>query len=152
MPDLNDSAPKHLPRILAKADAAAYCGLTEPGFDTWVKTGKLPKAMKGTRRWDIVALDQAIDRLSGVSRDAPPKPSALAAWLEQDAARQAGESGGLAAYIEKRKARKAAEAARQAEADRVSVNPAAQRRHKARMAAEAAGKAKEMGSRPKRRG
>lgn len=75
------------PRILAKGQAAAYCGLTEPGFDSWVKTGKLPRAMKGTRRWDKVALDLALDRLSGIGdakSSGAAKPSALAAWLEKD--------------------------------------------------------------------
>lgn len=101
----DDSAPKHLPRVLSKTDAA-YCGISEKGFDHWVKSGKLPRAMKGTRRWDKVAIDYAIDLMSGVSRDAPPsRPSGLQAWVEE------------------RKGRKAAEAGRQAEIDRKSLNP-----------------------------
>ncbi|EIZ85459.1 hypothetical protein WYO_1825 [Methylobacterium sp. GXF4] len=107
----DDPAPKHLPRVLSKADAAAYCALTEKGFDQWVKTGKLPRAMKGTRRWDKVAIDYAIDRMSGVSRDAPPsKPSSLQTWIEKD------------------KARKAADRARYAKIDQKCLNP--QRRSK----------------------
>ena len=107
----NEPVPKHLPRVLSKSDAAAYCGVSEKGFDQWVRTGKLPRAMRGTRRWDKVALDFAIDRMSGVSRDAPPpKPSGLQAWIAKD------------------KARKAAEAPRYAEIDRKSLNP--QRRRK----------------------
>ena len=102
--------PKHLPRVLSKSDAA-YCGVSEKGSDQWVRTGKLPRAMKGTRRWDKVAIDFAIDRMSGVSRDAlPTKPSGLQTW------------------IEKRRERKAAEATRQVEIDRESLNP--QRRRK----------------------
>lgn len=74
------------PRILAKAVAAQYCGLTEKGFDEWVKTGKLPRAMKGTRRWDKVALDIALDRLSGVAdikSGQEVKASGLASWVEK---------------------------------------------------------------------
>lgn len=107
----DDHAPKYLPRVLTKADAAAYCGVSEKGFDQWVRTGKLPRAMKGTRRWDKVAIDYAIDRLSGVSRDAPPpSPSGLQKWVAE------------------RQAQKKAEAERQAEVDRRSLNP--QRRRK----------------------
>lgn len=68
------------PRILAKPTAAAYCGLTEAGFDDWVKRGLLPKVLKGTRRWDKVAIDLALDRPSGIDRSvAEPNPSGLAA-------------------------------------------------------------------------
>jgi predicted DNA-binding transcriptional regulator AlpA len=107
----NDPAPTHLPRILSKADAAAYCGVSEKGFDQWVRTGKLPRAMKGTRRWDKVAIDYAIDCLSGVSQNAPPpSPSGLQKWVAE------------------RRAQKEAAAERQAEVDRRSLNP--QRRRK----------------------
>ena len=86
-------APALVPRILAKPQAAAYCGLTESGFDHWVKSGKLPKAMKGTRRWDKVTLDIALDRLSGIDRSAPvPKPSGLAAFMEKRDARKRAEA------------------------------------------------------------
>lgn len=89
------------PRILTKGQAAAYCGLTESGFEAWVRAGKLPGRLKGTRRWDKTAIDIALDLLSGIDRTAPPpKPS------------------GLAAYMEKRNARKAAEASACAEAEK----------------------------------
>lgn len=65
------------PRILTRAGAATYCGLSISGFDAWVRKGTLPQAIRGTRRWDRVALDRALDG------DAIPdaQPSALDKWL-----------------------------------------------------------------------
>lgn len=78
------------PRILTKGQAAAYCGLTESGFEAWVRAGKLPGRLKGTRRWDKAAIDIALDLLSGIDRTAPPpKPSSLALFIEQRNARKA---------------------------------------------------------------
>jgi predicted DNA-binding transcriptional regulator AlpA len=142
-----DPNPKHLPRILSKADAAAYCGLTEAGFDGWIRTGKLPPAMPGTRRWDKVAVDQAIDRLSGVSRDVlvDPAEQAEREWRARRAARHEQKPSALAAFIEKRDARRAAEAA----LDAKSVSPFRQRRHKARLAAESTSAAEGKGAQRK---
>ena len=106
---MNESALQ--PRNLTKEQAAAYYGMTVSGFDHWVKTRKLPAAMKGTSRWDKVALDQAIDLLSGISPDTlPPRPS------------------DLAKFIAEREARKRAETAAWAEADRDSINPTQKRK------------------------
>lgn len=59
------------PRLLSKADAAAYCGLTPGGYDAWVKAGRLPGPIAGTHRYDKKAIDAALDRLSGLqNRDA----------------------------------------------------------------------------------
>jgi predicted DNA-binding transcriptional regulator AlpA len=55
------------PRLISRADAATYCGLTLSGFDDWVRSGRLPKALAGTRRWDRKAIDAALDRLSGLA-------------------------------------------------------------------------------------
>lgn len=65
-------------RILSRADAATYCGLSVSGFDGWVRRGLLPTAVPGTRRWDRHALDEALDRARG---GAATEPSPLDKWL-----------------------------------------------------------------------
>lgn len=80
------------PRVLTKAQAAAYCSLTESGFEHWVATGKLPGAMKGTRRWDRTAIDLALDRLSGfggINSALSGPEAALAKFREKANARKA---------------------------------------------------------------
>ena len=92
---MTEAPPPLAPRVLAKPAAAAYCGLTESGFDHWVTTRKLPGPMKGTRRWDKVALDLALDRLSGINRSKPEveTPESLLAKFHADqAAREAAKA------------------------------------------------------------
>jgi len=57
------------PRLLERPDAAAYCSLTVDGFSAWVRSGRLPAALPGTKRWDRKAIDEALDRLSGLAGD-----------------------------------------------------------------------------------
>ena len=83
------------PRVLMKAQAAAYCSLTESGFEHWVRTRKLPGPLKGTRRWDKVAIDLALDRLSGIDRSKPnveTPEGALARFRVEQAARDAARA------------------------------------------------------------
>jgi predicted DNA-binding transcriptional regulator AlpA len=54
------------PRLLTREQAAAYCGLSVHGFSEWVKTGRLPGPIAGTARWDLRAIDAALDSLSGI--------------------------------------------------------------------------------------
>jgi hypothetical protein len=70
------------PRLLPKTKAAAYCSLSPSGFDDWRRKGLLPDPIPGTSRWDIKLLDQALDKLSGLSQPAaPPTPqSAYDEW------------------------------------------------------------------------
>lgn len=49
------------PRLLTKARAARYCALSCRGFSAWVKLGRLPGPIPGTKRWDRRAIDSAID-------------------------------------------------------------------------------------------
>ena len=66
------------PRLLTREQAAAYLAMSPTAFDTLVKAGQMPvsvplahphgKRMK-VARWDIRALDRAIDALSGVVPD-----------------------------------------------------------------------------------
>ncbi len=62
-------------RLLTKAEAAAYCSLEKSGFMDWVRKGRLPGPIPGTYRWDRLAIDRALDKLSGLVRD--PSPDAL---------------------------------------------------------------------------
>jgi hypothetical protein len=48
-------------------DAATHCGCATLGaFDTWVRKGIVPPAMPGTTRWDLKAIDLALDRVSNL--------------------------------------------------------------------------------------
>ena len=55
-----------IPRLLTREQAAAYCGLSMQGFSQWVKAGRLPGPIKGTARWDLRAIDAALDAASGI--------------------------------------------------------------------------------------
>ena len=55
------------PRLLSRAEAAAYCGVTVSAFSDYVRRGLVPKALKGTQRWDRKAIDAALDRASGIA-------------------------------------------------------------------------------------
>ena len=55
-----------VPRLLTREQAAAYCGLSVTGFSEWVKTGRLPGPIVDTARWDLRAIDAALDSLSGI--------------------------------------------------------------------------------------
>ena len=88
-----DSAPPALspvstavpPRLLSKAQAAQYLGLTPRGFDRWRKDGRIPNALPGTSRWDRTAIDASIDALSqlGGMRAAPMPPQPEVDPLEE---------------------------------------------------------------------
>lgn len=58
------SADHDLPRVLDRTIAAAYCSLTPSGFSSWVREGRLPGPLPGTKRLDRRALDAALDRIS----------------------------------------------------------------------------------------
>ena len=76
------------PRLLTRHQAAERCGLTESGFSTWVVRKLVPGPLPGTKRWDIKALDLALDRLSGI---APEPMQALVDEIDgegQDAVRR----------------------------------------------------------------
>lgn len=53
-------------RLLTRKEAASYCGIGVSTFDKWVAAGRVPAALKGTRRWDRRALDAALDVASGL--------------------------------------------------------------------------------------
>ena len=58
---------KRYSRLLTREEAAAYCRLSTQGFSQWVKKGRLPGPLPGTARWDLRAIDAALDSLSGIA-------------------------------------------------------------------------------------
>ncbi len=58
---------KRCSRLLTREEAAAYCRLSTQGFSQWVKKGRLPRPLPGTARWDLRAIDAALDSLSGIA-------------------------------------------------------------------------------------
>lgn len=59
-------------RGLTHAEAADYCGTTVANFDQQVAAKRLPAALSLVGRkkvWDRVALDRALDAMSGVSAE-----------------------------------------------------------------------------------
>lgn len=69
------------PRLLTKTQAAEYCGLTVSGFSQWIACGKVPGPLPNSHRWDRVAIDHALDRLSKIASTSPK--SELDRWLEK---------------------------------------------------------------------
>ena len=57
----------HWPRGLSRLRAAAYVGVSSGIFDRLVAEGKLPKpkSIYHLRRWDLGAIDRALDALFG---------------------------------------------------------------------------------------
>jgi hypothetical protein len=79
----HDSAVR-APRLLTRAQAAIYCNISVSTFSNWVKIGRLPLPISGTNRWDLRAIDQALDALSGITNE---PASALDLWKLQRARR-----------------------------------------------------------------
>jgi transcriptional regulator with XRE-family HTH domain len=52
-------------RGLSIAEAADYCGVTPSAYRNWMRRGMVPGFWPGTRRIDRLALDAALDRMSG---------------------------------------------------------------------------------------
>lgn len=59
------------PRGLAREQAAAYVGLSPNSFDLAVAEGRLPQPIRFNRRavWDRLALDRALDIMSGLAAE-----------------------------------------------------------------------------------
>lgn len=74
-------------RLMTRADAADYCSLSMAQFSQWVASGRLPSPLPGTHRWDRHALDNALDKLSGLTPKSAPSP--LEQWKAEQSARSA---------------------------------------------------------------
>lgn len=70
------------PRLICREVAAAYCGLSVQGFGRWVRLGRLPGPIPGTARWDLKAIDIALDSASSISDTAQ---SPLDEWIAKHA-------------------------------------------------------------------
>lgn len=70
----------HWPRLLSADLAARYVGISETNFLAGVDAGHWPKPIAYGRRrlWDRLALDEAVDRLSGKGSEHPDGHE----WLE----------------------------------------------------------------------
>ena len=73
------------PVIMKRATAAEYCDMTVHGFDDWVRKGKLPQPIPGTKRWSRKQIDRFVDILVGGAVDGDSSPSLdgadLTEWL-----------------------------------------------------------------------
>ena len=76
-------------RLLSRHRAASYCCLSVSGFSEWVKSGRLPPPLPGTSRWDLKAIDRALDGLSGLhdTKDSVTESLALDEWRANRARR-----------------------------------------------------------------
>src|ERR1700730_2665117 len=63
-----------MPRVLSRDQAAAYCGISARAFSEWVRLGRLPQPIPGTCRWDLRAIDAALDLASGILGSGSPLP------------------------------------------------------------------------------
>lgn len=79
---------------MTKEQAAAYCGLSPRGFEEWVRTGMMPRAMRGTHRWDKLAVDRALDMLSaGEGVAVEPAPLSDLEKFKVERAKRKAEGG-----------------------------------------------------------
>lgn len=70
-------------RLVAEKEAADAVGLDLATFRAWVAGGKLPKPLADCNKYDLKAIDAAIDRVSGLGGPA----NALDAWRAKGHAR-----------------------------------------------------------------
>ena len=77
-PDKRSTAQK---RGLTLGEAAKHTGVSQSAFRDWVRKGIVPGPWHGTRRYDLRALDAALDRISGLAGPAS-KASAYDHWKE----------------------------------------------------------------------
>jgi len=56
-----------MPRVLSRAQAAAYCSCSLASFNDWIRQGIVPGPIPGTNRWDRKAIDAALDCASGLT-------------------------------------------------------------------------------------
>lgn len=73
-------------RGLTKQEAADYCGCnTLSAFDRWIQKGLIPRAMPRTSRWDLKALDAALDRASGLVTESASELTPYQRWKAENA-------------------------------------------------------------------
>ncbi|MGA6963343.1 MAG: hypothetical protein WBZ51_06915, partial [Xanthobacteraceae bacterium] len=77
------------PRGIKRADAAKYCGISPATFSRWISVGIMPRSIPGTRVWDRVALDRALDKVSAVSITASREKNEVENWFEKEESQNA---------------------------------------------------------------
>jgi excisionase family DNA binding protein len=63
-------------RLVTEKEAAEYVGLELATFRAWVSSGRLPGPIPDCGKYDVKALDKAIDLISGLGGPS----NALDAW------------------------------------------------------------------------
>ena len=63
---LNPGADGSVSRLASEKEAADYIGLEVATFRAWVSSGRLPQAIADCGKYDLKAIDLAIDRISGI--------------------------------------------------------------------------------------
>jgi hypothetical protein len=66
-------------RLVSEQHAAQQIGLDLATFRAWVKCGRLPKPLPDCGKYDLKAIDAALDRISGLGTAS----NALDAWRER---------------------------------------------------------------------
>jgi predicted site-specific integrase-resolvase len=66
-------------RLATEKEAAEQIGLDVATFRSWVECGRLPKPLSDCGKYDLKAIDAALDRISGLG----PSTNALDAWRER---------------------------------------------------------------------
>ena len=66
-------------RLVTEQQAAEQVGLDVATFRAWVEGGRLPKPLPDCGKFDLKAIDAALDRISGLGSAS----NALDAWRER---------------------------------------------------------------------
>jgi hypothetical protein len=66
-------------RLVSEQHAAERIGIDLATFRAWVKSGRLPKPIADCGKYDLKAIDAALDRISGLGTAS----NALDAWRER---------------------------------------------------------------------
>jgi hypothetical protein len=82
-PVWSQPAPRHekragaaFPRLVGEMEAAEFIGIPVATFRAWVGCGRLPSPLLDCGKYDLKAIDVALDRISGLDTPA----NALDAW------------------------------------------------------------------------
>jgi hypothetical protein len=93
-------------RLLTKEEAAAYCGAGPRQFSRWVKQGILPQRVLGIYRWDIRAIDAALNEISGLASQGELTP-AVADWATKKFGAEIALAEQTTAWVKERAERRA---------------------------------------------
>ena len=73
---MEDPTVNHMARLATEKEAAEAVGVDLATFRAWVACGRLPKPIPDCDKFDLKAIDAALDRVSGLEGPA----NALDAW------------------------------------------------------------------------